>query len=120
MAQTEEQKTESFLWGLIEKANWKKDHDYRRIEKEFKNLPKDIYKELQKFAYDKVDELHVRFGKQWLGDPGIECSDDSWSDLRAEVVGRGEKFFNKITVKKLQKMALTRDYRENFTYSLQD
>ena len=120
MEKTEEQKMESFLWGLVEKADWTKDHDYKRIEKEFKKLPQEIYKKLQKFVDDKVEELHTRFKKDWLANPGIEVSDDGWWDLRAEVVGRGEKFFNGITVKKLQKMALTRDYQENFTYALQD
>lgn len=113
-------KTEKELWALIEQANWSKDHDYKRIRKEFGKLPKGVFKQLQEFANNKTDELHTRFKKAWLADPGIECSDDSWWDLRAEVVGRGQKFYEAITTKKLQKMALQMDYHENFTYSLQD
>ena len=119
-AKTETEKTESFMWGLIEKADWTKDHDFNRIQKEFQKLPKDILEQLKDFAHGKVRELYERFEKDWLADPGIQCSDDGWSDLTAEVVGRGEKFFKTITVKKLQKMALTLDYHENFTYSLHD
>lgn len=113
-------KTEKQLWAIIKKAGWEKDHDYTRIQEEFKKLPKTTFKQLNDFVHKKVGELYTRFEKDWLGDPGIECSDDSWSDLTAEVVGRGEKFFEGITVKKLQKMALADDYHENFTYSLHE
>ena len=110
---------EKVLWAIIEKANWWKDHDYKRIAGEFQKLPKDVFKMLDEFITLKVRELSNRFEKDWLGDPGISVSDDGWMDLTGEVVGRGEKFYKEITVKKLQIMADDHDYRESFTYCLQ-
>lgn len=114
------EKTEKELWKLIENAKWAKDHNYKRIALEFKELPKEVFVQLNDFIHSKIDNLYVRFKEDWLGNPGIDCSDDGWFDLRAEVVGRGEKFFNKISVQKLQEMAINSDYKENFAYSVQD
>ena len=68
------------------------------------------------FVRSKVNELGKRFHNDWLGDPGIGVSDDSWSDLRNEVVGRGKEFYENITVAKLQEMADSNDYNESFSY----
>ena len=114
------QKTEKELWDLIEKANWASDHDYKRIQNKWKSLDPDTKKELEDFTNDKVSSLNKKYGKYWLGNPGIAVSDDGWMDLRAEVVGRGKEFYENITVEKLQKMALDYDYTECFTYSLHD
>jgi len=113
-------KEEENYWEQIEELEWSKDHDYGRIEQYLKNyfLPLDIIA-LKNFVEDKQDDLMDRFDKYWLADPGIEVSDDGWSDLTAEVVGRGKKFYESITVPKLQKMAINRDYEENFSYSFQ-
>lgn len=108
--------SEKQLWALIEKANWKSDNDYRRIQKEFKSLGEDKFEQISEFIYSKVNELHSKFKEEWL--KSISVSDDGWSDLRAEIVGRGEKFYKNITVKKMIKMAENLDYNESFTYSL--
>lgn len=108
--------TESEMWGLIESARWNSDHDYNRIQNLFKNLDKKEFKELENFFIKKVDLLHQKFDKAWLSIPGIDVSDDGWSDLTAEVVGRGEDFYNSITAEKLQKIAIENDYEESFSY----
>jgi hypothetical protein len=108
--------TEKELWKLIEGANWQSDNDYERIATLFKSYPKEVYEQLQNFFGEKSDALRLKFNEAWLGDPGIGVSDDGWSDLTSEVVGRGEKFYNGITVKKLQKMAKELDYTESFAY----
>lgn len=113
------EKTEQELWAIIKKANWTRDHDYERIREEFMKLPIDVRNQLEKFIDDKVKEVYDRFEKDWLGNPGFSCSDDGYSDLTAEVVGRGEKFFNAITTKKMRDMAEDRDYHESFIYSTQ-
>lgn len=113
-------KKQKKYWDIIKKANWKKDHDYTRISKEFRLLSKEEFEELESFIDSKMEQLNSRFEKSWLGNPGINVSDDGWSDLRAEVIGRGEKFFNSITVQKLRKMANTDDYNESFIYSLME
>ncbi len=113
-----EKLTEEQLWHLIEGAEWTKDHDYNRIQEEYKRLSDNEHAQLDEFVDQKCKELHDKYKKDWLGNPGIAVSDDGWSDLRAEVVGRGKEFYNSITVEKLQEMANTNDYHENFQYSL--
>lgn len=111
---------EAYKWKTIEELEWTKDHDYNRIEDYLKdNFTIEDCLELSEFVNDMQDDLMARFHNDWLGDPGIEVSDDGWNDLTAEVVGRGKDFYKNITVKKLQKMANNRDYHENFRYSFQ-
>ncbi len=110
---------EKNLWKIIEKAEWKKDHSYDRIAKLWSKLPKSAFEQLEKFIRNKQNSLYKKYEDAWLSDPGIDIGDDSWGDLLAEVVGRGEKFYNKITIKKLQKMADEEDFEECFIYCLQ-
>ena len=111
---------EDQYWKQIEELEWSKDHDYKRIEQYLiDNFTAVESVDLMKFTVDKQDDLMARFHNDWLADPGIEVSDDGWGDLTAEVVGRGKKFYESITVPKLQKMAINGDYHENFCYSFQ-
>jgi len=108
---------EDKYWQQIEELEWSKDGDYKRIEQQLKNnFPPSEAKQLNDFARNKVNELGKRFNNDWLGDPGIDVSDDGWSDLRNEVVGRGKEFYENITVEKLQEMADSNDYNESFSY----
>lgn len=117
----EEQK----CWKLIEHATWKADHNYKRISSDWSKLPNDEFKMLERFIDKKVDELYAKFEVHWLGrngfnnGKGIPASDDSWSDLVYDVVGRGEDFYNSITAEKLLEMAEIDDYEESFAYCLQ-
>ena len=113
---------EDRYWQQIEELEWHTDKfisdgDYKRIEEYLKEYfkPSEAL-QLADFVGNKVDELGKRFHNDWLGDPGIDVSDDSWGDLRNEVVGRGKKFYENITVAKLQEMANTNDYNESFSY----
>ncbi len=74
---------------------------------------------MEDFVNEKVNQLRIKYNTDWLGDPGIDVSDDGWDDLTSEVVGRGKEFYTNITVEKLQQMANDMDYRENFRYSFQ-
>tara|TARA_R110000796_G_scaffold100750_1_gene209423 strand:+ start:499 stop:867 length:369 start_codon:yes stop_codon:yes gene_type:complete len=108
---------EDKYWQQIEELEWSKDADYKRIEQQLKdNLTPTEARQLDDFANNKVIGLGKRFDNDWLGDPGISVSDDGWSDLRNEVVGRGKEFYESITVAKLQEMANTNDYNESFAY----
>ena len=110
-------KLENEYWQQIEELEWSKDGDYKRIEQQLKdNLTPTESKQLDGFVRNKVNELGKRFNNDWLGDPGIDVSDDGWSDLRNEVVGRGKEFYENITVAKLQEMADSNDYNESFSY----
>ena len=110
--------TEEKCWQLIEEANWQLDHNYDRIQLKYSKLSYDELKQLDKFVNKKLDELSNKYDKFWLGNPGIPVSDDGWFDLKAEVIGRGKKFYESISVEKLIQMANESDYYENFLYSL--
>ena len=108
---------EDKYWQQIEELEWSKDGDYKRIEEYIKNnYSYSSARQLDNFVDSKVIELGKRFYNDWLGDPGIGVSDDGWSDLRSEVVGRGKEFYENITVEKLQEMADSNDYNESFVY----
>jgi hypothetical protein len=106
------------FWEFVKKADWQSDHDYERIEKYITDNYNEIQQGKMRQIFNKLSsDLHNRFQEDWLGDPGIEVSDDGWSDLRAEVIGRGKEFYDNITVEKLQQMAIDNDYHESFAYS---
>jgi len=108
---------EDKYWQQVEELEWSKNGDYKRIEQQLiDNFTPSEATQLDDFARNKVNELGKRFNNDWLGDPGIDVSDDGWSDLRNEVVGRGKEFYENITVAKLQEMANTNDYNESFSY----
>lgn len=112
--------TEKELWRLIEDATWKADHDYDRIGNEWSKLDENIFNQVEEFARRKQAELANKFEAAWLGrdgNGGIRVSDDGWDDLTADVVGRGEEFYNSITADMLREMADDDDYEENFMYS---
>lgn len=108
---------EEALWSLIEGLEWTEDHDYKRIAAVLNKFPQDTYDQLDNFVDSKIKKFRNKYDEWWLGTPGINCSDDSWSDLVAEVVGRGRKFYENITIDKLVEMADSCDYHENFLYS---
>jgi len=107
--------SEDELWDMIESYNWDEDGDYKRIGKKVKKLSKNQYLQLLGFATAKYRLLDDKYSK------GIQgyVSDDGWSDVRAEVVGRGKDYYNNITIKELQDMSYG-DYKENFLYSFHD
>ena len=118
---TKEQK----CWKMIEDAKWKLDHDYNRISTTWAELPSKELEMLKDFIDEKAGDLCDKFEAHWLGQngfndgEGIPASDDSWSDLVYDVVGRGERFYNSITPEKLLEMANDNDYEESFAYCLQ-
>jgi len=115
---TQEQK----CWKMIEDAMWTFDHDYERISHNWSELSKKEFKMLETFVENKASSLFEKYEAAWLGQDGgkgINASDDSWSDLIFEVVGRGERFYDAITADKLREMADNDDYVESFHYCLQ-
>ena len=111
--------TEKELWKLIEDADWKLDHDYERIKDEWSKLDKDTYIQLKIFTKQKNAELESKFNDAWLdkdGKGGFRCCVDGWNDLIAEVVSRGEEFYNNITSDKLRQMAKDNDYYYYYNY----
>ncbi len=110
---------EDELWDCIETLNWDFDPNYERISKKLQELDREIAIQIYEFVCEKVGDIQLKFEDDWLGDPGIDVSDDGWSDLTNEVVGRGREFYEKIDVECLQDMVDHNDYYENFSYSFQ-
>jgi len=113
-----DQKNEQLMWNHIHLLNWESNPDYERV-REFldSTYTAGFQTDLENFSRLKQNELKDKFEKQWLSDPGIQCSDDSWGDLTADCVGRGRAFYEDVTTFKLQKMAKDLLYTENFMYS---
>lgn len=112
--------TEKQMWGWVKKAGWKKDPDSDRVKAFFlAKLSAHACLELYNFLAEKHEALDKKFRNSWwLGKQGVGVSDDGWSDLRAEVIGRGQEFYEGITAKKLRAMADAADYTESFIYAL--
>ena len=107
---------EEQYWRWIEELEWSKDGDYKRAEQYLKdNFSKSEVNELNKFRARKVNRLSQLFDSYWLEDV-IPVGEDSWSDLRNEVVGRGKEFYENITVEKLKEMGYNSDYNESLSY----
>ena len=116
--------SEDELWDIIESYNWDEYGSAQlaidEVRKKVNKLPKDKYFQLRGFVQAKIDALDNKYKKDWLKDDFPYVGDDGWWDLRAEVVGRGKKFYNNIDVWKLKDMARDDDYKENFQYIFHD
>ena len=108
---------EKEYWEQIEKLKWWNDPNDDRVSSELKRYftLNEIIR-LRDFVDNKQKDLMDKFNEDWLDDPGIGVSDDGWSDITAEVIGRGEEFYNNITTEKLAEMADNNDYQESFLY----
>jgi hypothetical protein len=112
---TQEQKH----WKAIEDAKWDFDHDHERIAHDWGQMSAKEFKALEEFIRNKHFELAEKFHDVWMNLPeDVYLGDDSWDDLLAEVVGRGERFYNSITADKLKEMIINNDYEECFLYCL--
>lgn len=108
---------EKECWGQIKKLNWWNDPNDDRVASELERyFTLNEMIRLRDFVDNKQRELMDKFNEDWLDNPGIGVSDDGWSDLTAEVIGRGEEFYNNITAEQLAEMADCNDYQESFLY----
>ncbi len=103
----------NIFWNFVDLSMWKDTHDYRYAEKLYKKMPKNL-QVIIKSDYDKLyNELERRFEK-FVRD---KLSDDSWSDLRSDIIGRGVNFYKSIDKQTIQQMISQEDYYENFGYA---
>lgn len=113
----EEMKFDATKWGFIEAMNYN-ERGYKGCREWLQEESDLSYHDIQilgEFVYSKVNELNTRF----LGI--VRCgSDDTWSDVRYQVVANGEEFYNTITAEKIQSMIDNMDYKESFAYSFLD
>lgn len=101
------------FWKIVENLKW--DGDYKRCAKELKqSYSKEDIAKVESTVNNLMSDLDTRFGHY-----AVPCGDDGWSDIRAEVIGRGKESFDNITIEKLYLMANDGDYHESFIYIFQ-
>ena len=118
---TGETSWDELFWFIIDMVDYKSDNDYRRINKLFIDLNRfagvstNLINKFRSILGFKIDVIESRIGNDVRG-----VSDDSWSDVRYDVVSRGKDFYNKAlndyTV--VQKMIDNDDYKESFSYAI--
>ncbi len=110
-------KFDATKWGFIEAMNYNErgyDGCHEWLETE-SGLSKHDIQILKEFVGSKVAELNIKFATK------VKCfSDDTWSDVRYQIVANGEEFYNTITAEKIQSMIDDMDYKESFAYSFLD
>ena len=79
-------------------------------------VPSNVFKLLSRVIMFKSTALDISSGRA----RGIDVGDDSWSDLRADVISRGKEFYDKAIKSSyvMKKMAEHRDYKESFMYGI--
>lgn len=119
---TGETNGDDFFWPIIDLLDYKSDNDYRRVKSIFMDLynftgaltKEDIitFIKIMNFKVNVIDKLH--------GDNIKEVSDDSWGDLKADIISRGKDFYNRAIsdFDLVQKMANEMDYKESFYYGV--
>ena len=111
---------DNFFWKVVDLVDYKSDNDYDRIRDMFLNLNRfcgiksDVFDALKKSFYAKIEALEERWG-----DDIYNVGDDSWSDLRSDIISRGKDFYVKAMsdFDMVQRMANDEDYKESFQYA---
>ena len=104
---------ESVMWQVIEDMNFnERGHNgaglYLTNES---GLSLDGMRKVESFARLKCHQLY----QQLFDVKGV--SDDSYDDLRWQIVANGEEFYNNITLEKAQSMIDNDEYKECFAYA---
>ena len=74
-------------------------------------LSLDAMRKVESFARRKCNALY----QQLFDVKGV--SDDSYDDLRWQIVANGEEFYNNITLEKAQSMIDNNEFTESFAYA---
>ena len=104
---------ESVMWQVIEDMNFN-ERGHKGAGLYLTNesgLSLDGMRKVESFARRKCGELY----KQLLDVTGV--SDDSYDDLRWQIVANGEEFYNNITLEKAQSMIDNNEFTECFAYA---
>ena len=104
---------ESVMWQVIEDMNFnERGHAgaglYLTSES---GLSLDGMRKVESFARRKCNALY----QQLFDVKGV--SDDSYDDLRWQIVANGEEFYNNITLEKAQSMIDNNEFTESFAYA---
>jgi len=82
-------------WAIIQSLGWGRSYDYNRMSDQLCNsLSREESKALRCFVNRLMNQLYETF-RVWEEKTNnrLDCGDDSWSDLRAHVIGLGEEEF---------------------------
>ena len=118
-SKTGETTADDLFWSLVDDVDYKSDNDYRRV----KQIITDIIN-FGGFGKKQSLLLHNLIGAKSNAldiahfDEIKNVSDNSWSDLKADIISRGEDFYLKALndFDMVQKMANDYDYNESFLY----
>ena len=104
---------ERVMWQVIEDMNFNErdHHGAGKYLVEDSGLNVKGIKEVYDFAVKKCDALYNKL----FDVKGV--SDDSYDDLRWQIVANGEEFYNNITLEKAQSMIDNNEYKESFAYA---
>ena len=104
---------ESVMWQVIEDMNFN-ERGHKKAGLYLTNesgLSLDGMRKVESFARGKCRALYQRL----FDVKGV--SDDSYDDLRWQIVANGEEFYNNITLEKAQSMIDNNEFTECFAYA---
>ena len=104
---------ESVMWQVIEDMNFN-ERGHKKAGLYLTNesgLSLDGMRKVESFARGKCRALYQRL----FDVKGV--SDDSYDDLRWQIVANGEEFYNNITLEKAQSMIDNNEFTECFSYA---
>ena len=104
---------ESVMWQVIEDMNFN-ERGHKGAGLYLTNesgLSLDGMRKVESFARRKCHQLY----HQLLNVTGV--GDDSYDDLRWQIVANGEEFYNNITLEKAQSMIDNNEFTESFGYA---
>ena len=104
---------ESVMWQVIEDMNFN-ERGHKEAGLYLTNesgLSLDGMRKVESFARSKCRALYQRL----FDVKGV--SDDSYDDLRWQIVANGEEFYNNITLEKAQSMIDNNEFTESFGYA---
>jgi hypothetical protein len=112
---------DDFFWKIVDMVDYKSDNDYKRISTTLLNLnrfggiPAEKILALAKVLNYKCRALEKKWGDDIRG-----VGDDSWSDLRCDIVSRGKEFYDRALsdFDLVQRMSNEDDYTESFSYAI--
>jgi len=104
---------ESVMWQVIEDMNFNErgHHKAGLYLTDESGLSVDGMRKVESFARRKCGALY----NQLIDVTGV--SDDSYDDLRWQIVANGEEFYNNITLEKAQSMIDNNEFTESFGYA---
>lgn len=112
---------DNFFWDFVDLADYKSDNDYKRIHTTLMDLYTFVGVPAEKImVLEMILKIKCKVIDDKWGEDIRNIGDDSWSDLRADIVSRGKSFYLKALTyfDLVQTMANEDDYNESFFYSI--